>query len=266
MFSHEHEVKEYYDKKSSTYDDYSKQLWSKVYDAITWSITEPYVPRKPNAVVFDAAGGTGKWTIPMAKCGPKVVLGDISQGMLETAREKIDKEGLQQRVEIRECDIRKLDFEDQTFDLVFCEHAICFIKEQETAIRELVRVLKKGCPLLVCGQNRYVLSLSILQEKDANYAVRVLSKEIQFVMGNSLKVYALFPDEFKQLLETNGVEVEKIVGKLFTMPLAISSKEMRSEKYSNEFYKQLLNIELELSNRLDAVALGGHFQAIGYRR
>jgi hypothetical protein len=50
------------------------------------------------------------------------------------------------------------------------------------------------------------------------------------------------------------------------MPLAFSSKKMSSRKYSDEFYKQLLNIELELSSRLDAIALAGHFQAVGYKQ
>jgi ubiquinone/menaquinone biosynthesis C-methylase UbiE len=266
MVSHKQEVKEYYDKKSANYDDYSKQLWSKVYDAITWNLTKPYVPSNSEALVFDAAGGTGKWSIPIAKCGPKVILGDISQGMLGVAKDKINREGLQQSIKTKECDLLNLDFEDQTFDLVFCEHALCFFKEQETVIRELVRVLKKGCPLIISGQNRYVLSLSMLQTESANDAYEVLSKETQFIMHNSLSVYALSPDEFRQLLERNEIRVEKLVGKLFTMPLAISSKKMSSRKYSDEFYKQLLNIELELSSRLDAIALAGHFQAVGYKQ
>ena len=266
MFSHKQEVKDYYDKKSSTYDDYCKQLWSNVYDAITWNLTKPYVPTNSKALVFDAAGGTGKWSIPIAKCGPKVILGDASTGILKVAKEKINRAGLQQNIEIKECDLLKLDFEDQTFDLVFCEHALCFIKEQEMVIRELVRVLKRGCPLIISSQNRYVLSLLTLQTEGANYAFRLLLKESQFIMNNSLKVYALSPDEFRQLLEKNEIRVEKIIGKLFTMPLATSPKLMWSEKYSNEFYQQLLNIELELSDRSDALALGGHFQAIGYKQ
>jgi ubiquinone/menaquinone biosynthesis C-methylase UbiE len=264
MFSHKQEIKEYYDKKSPRYDDYSKQLWSKVYDAVTWKLTKPYVPSNSEALVFDAAGGTGKWSIPIAKCGPRVILGDISEGMLAVAKVKINREGLQQSIEIRECDLLKLDFEDQTFDLVFCEHALCFIKEQEKVIMELVRVLKKGCPLIIGGQNRYVLSLSMLQTESANDAYEVLSKETQFIMNESLRVYALSPEEFRQLLEKAGVRVEKLVGKLFTMPLAISRKQMSSKKYSEEFYEQLLNIELELSSRPDATALAGHFQAVGY--
>jgi ubiquinone/menaquinone biosynthesis C-methylase UbiE len=266
MLSHKQEVKEYYDKKSANYDDYSKQLCFKVYDAVTWNLTRPYIPSNSESLVFDAAGGTGKWSIPIAKCGPKVILGDLSEGMLGVAKDKINREGLQQSIETKECDLLKLDFEDQTFDLVFCEHALCFIKEQETVTRELVRVLKKGCPLVIGGTNRYVLSLLTLQTENANHACKVLSKETQFIMNDSLSVYALSPDEFRHLLEKAGIRVEKLVGKLFTMPLAISSKKMSSKKYSDEFYRQLLNIELELSSRSDAIALGGHFQAVGYKQ
>jgi len=264
MASHDFEVKNYYDKKSSTYDDYSRQLWSKVYDSVTWKITEPYVPKDSKALALDAAGGTGKWSVPIAKCGPRVILGDISSGMLKTAKEKIAQEGLEERIEVKECDLRKLDFKDETFDLVFCEHALGFIEEQETVIKELLRVLKKGHPLLLTAQNRYVLSLYTASE-DIAYASRILSKETQFIMGNSLKVYPLSPDEFRQLLQSNGVKIERIVGKLFTMPLAISAEKMVSEDFTNEFYEQIMNIELELSNRSDTLALAGHLQAIVWK-
>jgi ubiquinone/menaquinone biosynthesis C-methylase UbiE len=262
---HNQDVKDYYDKKGSSYDDYSKQFWSKIYDAVTWNLTKPYIPSGVDALVFDAAGGTGKWSIPLAKCGPRVVLGDASEGMLKVAKEKITKESLRQRIEVKTVDLHKLDFDDQTFDLVFCEHALCFIKEQETVLGELVRVLKKGCPLVISGQNRYVLSLSILQE-DAGYTFRVLEEETPFIMRNRLNVYSVSPEEFRQQLESSGIRVERIVGKLFTMPLAISPKQMAREKYSSEFYNQTLKIELALSSRPDAVALGGHFQAIGYKQ
>lgn len=258
-------VKKYYDGKSPTYDDYSQQLWSKVYDAVTWKITEPYIPRSPQALVFDAAGGTGKWTIPIARCGARVVLGDISEGMLKVAKEKIIKEDLQGRVEVKECDLRKLDFQDETFDLVFCEHALCFIKEQEKVIQELVRVLKKDHPIIVTGQNRYVMSISLVSE-DVNYACSVLSKEKPFFMRNSLNVYTLSPEEFRLLLENNGVRIEKIVGKLFTMPLGLSGQKMIAKDYTKEFLDRMIQIELELAENPDSVCLGSHLQAIGFKQ
>jgi ubiquinone/menaquinone biosynthesis C-methylase UbiE len=264
-FSKRRKVKKYYDDKSSTYDDYSRQFWSKVYDAVTWKITEPCIPRSPEAVVFDAAGGTGKWTIPMAKCGPRVVLGDISTGMLKTAERKIAREGLQKRIRVKLCDLRKLDFEDETFDLVFCEHALGFIKEQDLAVKELVRVLKKDHPLILTGQNRYVMSVSLVSD-DVDYAYRVLLREKPFLMRNSLDVYTLSPEEFRQMLEANGIRIESIVGKLFTMPLGLSEQRMTSEDYTEEFLNRIMKIELELAGKPDSVALGSHLQAIGRKQ
>lgn len=257
-------VKKYYDNKSPTYDDYSRQLWSKVYDAVTWKITEPYVPKNNQALVFDAAGGTGKWTIPIAKCGSRVVLGDVSEGMLKVAKEKISKEGLQGQIEVKECDLRELDFEGETFDLVFCEHALCFIKEQERVIKELVRVLKRGCPIIVTGQNRYVMSISLVSE-DVDYAYDVLSKEKPFFMRNSLNVYTISPEEFRVMLESNGIRIEKMVGKLFTIPLGLSGQKQIAEDYTKEFVGKIIEIELELSGKPDSVCLGSHIQAIGFK-
>jgi len=257
-------AKKYYDHKSPTYDDYSRQLWSRVYDALTWKFTEPYIPRNPEAVVFDAAGGTGKWTIPIAKSGARVVLGDISEGMLKVAEEKIDKEGLRDRVEVKKCDLRKLDFRDEMFDLVFCEHALCFIKEQTQVIKELVRVLKKDHRIIVTGQNRYVMSISLISE-DVDYAYDVLSKEKPFFMRNSLNVYTLSPEEFRLMLESNGVRIEKIVGKLFTMPLGLSGQKMIAEDCTKGFLDKMTKIELELSGKPDSLCLGSHLQAIGFK-
>ena len=257
-------VRKYYDDKSSTYDAYFQELWSKVYDSVTWKITKSYVPRRSRALVFDAAGGTGKWTIQIAKCGPRVVLGDISEGMLKIANEKIRKEGLQERVEVKECDLRKLDFDDETFDLVFCEHALCFIKEQDRVIKELVRVLKTGCPLIMTGQNRYVMSIWLASE-DVDYACAVLSKEKPFLMRNSLNVYTLSPEEFRTMLENNGVRIERIVGKLFTVPLGLPREKQTAKSYPKEFLDKIIKMEFTLSKKADAMPLGSHLQAIGYK-
>ena len=51
-------------------------LYYKIYDAITWKYIEPYVPKDPDALVLDAGGGTGRWTIRMARKGCKVILVD----------------------------------------------------------------------------------------------------------------------------------------------------------------------------------------------
>jgi len=258
------EVKKYYNEKAPTYDAQSELFYFRVYDAVTWRYTEPYVPKNSEAQVLDAAGGTGKWTIPIAKCGPKVVLVDISDEMLEVARRKITEQALQGQITALKGDVRKLDFPDETFDMVFCDHALCFIKEQKEVIKELVRVLKTNHPIIISGQNRYILSLSLMQ--DIDFATKVLSNETQFLMGSRLKVYTLSPDEFKHLLEENAVEIEKIIGKGVTMPLIFPLQRPYPKVDAPEFLEKVLQIEFALCDRPDALALAGHLQAVGYKR
>jgi ubiquinone/menaquinone biosynthesis C-methylase UbiE len=258
-------VKKYYDEKSTDYDANNELLYFKVYDAVTWKYTEPYVPKDSGALVLDAAGGTGKWSIPIAKCGPKVVLTDLSDGMLDVAREKIKKSGLGKRVDVRKGDVRGLDFEDETFDMVFMDHALCFIQEQGQVVSELVRVLKRNCPLVISGQNRYVLSLSLLKD-DVDLSLKILQNEVQFAMRGLLKVYPLSPEEFRLLLEKSGVRVDKIIGKGVTMPMALPQERFWTKDYSKDFFDRVLKIELNLCEKPDALALAGHFQAIGYKR
>jgi len=71
-------VTAYYRKTASDYDkEYESPFFKEIYDKITWRCIEPYLPRA--GVVLDAGGGTGKWSIPIAEKGLKVVLFDISQ-------------------------------------------------------------------------------------------------------------------------------------------------------------------------------------------
>jgi hypothetical protein len=78
-------------------------------------------------------------------------------------------------------------------------------------------------------------------------------------------VYALSPEEFMQMLENNGVRVDRIVGKLFTMPLGFSWERLTSEEFTEELFDKIMRVELELANRPDTVCLSSHFQAIGYK-
>lgn len=258
------EVKKWYDEKAPEYDTQSASFYFRVYDAVTWKYTEPYVPKNSKAKVLDAAGGTGKWTIPIAKCGPKVVLVDNSDGMLQVASRKIRKQGLQGRIIALKGDVRKLDFPDETFDMVFCDHALCFIREQRKVIKELVRVVKTNSPLIISGQNRYALALSLMQ--DIDLATKVLSNETQFLMGERLKVYTLSPDELRKLLEENAVRVEKIIGKGVTMPLIFPLQIPYPKDDAPEFFDKVLRIELALCEKPDALGLAGHLQAIAYKR
>ncbi|HML04070.1 MAG TPA: class I SAM-dependent methyltransferase [Candidatus Bathyarchaeia archaeon] len=130
-------VETYYDRKSNSYESVLKSLVFRVYDAITWKYLEPHVPASADSLVLDAGGGNGRWTIPMAKKGCRVVLVDISEGMLNVARQRVAAEGLEDRIEISKGDIRKLDYPDETFDFVFSDHTLFLFEDKDEVVREL---------------------------------------------------------------------------------------------------------------------------------
>lgn len=266
-------IETYYDKKSSSYDSAFDILYFKVYDTITWRYLEPYVPLSPEAIVLDAGGGTGRWSIQMAKKGCKVILLDISEGMLNIAKEKIERHRLQQRITLEKGDIAKLKYQDETFDMVLCEHTLFLLENPDAAIKEFARVLKKGAPLIVSAQNLYVQLLVHLpcaeiptpEKLDEVLDILLRKKYDAITKNGKVKIYTWTPDEFRILLERNGLNVQKIIGKGITMPLRITKELYMKKKYSKDLFNKILQLELTLCEKPDALALAGHLQAIAYK-
>jgi len=93
----------------------------------------------PNSVVLDYGCGTGWFSVPLLGLRPKRLVGiDISQKAIEQA---IQSSG--GRAEFRVMDAHKLDFPDNTFDLVL-GRSILHHLEFPIAVHEVRRVLKKG--------------------------------------------------------------------------------------------------------------------------
>jgi SAM-dependent methyltransferase len=114
------------------------------------------IPWRGDERVLDVGCGHGLMLIGAAKrltSGGKAIGIDIWQtqdqagnsaaSTLENAR----REGVEARIELRDADARKIPFEDGTFDVVLSSWALHNIYDaagRETALREIVRILKPG--------------------------------------------------------------------------------------------------------------------------
>lgn len=265
------EARVYYDEKSKDYDETFSILYFRVFDAITWKHLEPYLPTNPNALVLDAGGGTGRWTVRIAKKVKKVVLMDISEGMLKVAAQRIKRERVEDNVVIRKENIARTGYPDETFDLVFCEHALFLFKEPDILLEEFARILKSRGTLIISAHNRYVASLARLSDiprsKDLKNALMLLlgRKHQSMTPDDKVKVFTWTPDEFRAMLERHGFGIERIIGKGITMPLRISNKMFTRKKYSETLFNRILQFELALCDKPDALALAGHMQAIAHK-
>jgi len=264
-------IEEYYDKRSSSYDSIFEMLYFRVFDVITWKYIEPYVPVDPNALVLDAGGGTGRWAVRMARKGCKVILMDVSEKMLKIAAKKVKEEGLRHKITTEKGDITKTGYADETFDMILCEHTLFLFKEPGILIKELKRVLKKKARLIISGHNRYVQSLACLPEKPnpdkIDNALNILLRKKYNTMSKrgKVKIYTWTPNEFRTILERNGFRVEKIIGKGITMPLRISKELFTEKEFSEDLFNKILQFELALCEKTDALELAGHMQAIAYK-
>jgi demethylmenaquinone methyltransferase/2-methoxy-6-polyprenyl-1,4-benzoquinol methylase len=96
--------------------------------------------------ILDVATGTGDFAIYAAvKLNPSKLIGiDISEGMLEIARQKVKKERLDQVVSFEKQDCLNMSFHDQTFDAVITAFGIRNFADLDKGLREMHRVLNKN--------------------------------------------------------------------------------------------------------------------------
>ena len=107
---------------------------------------------QPGERGLDVGCGPGFLACELAReVGPsgRIVGLDESPEMLEAARTRIAREGLADRVEVREGDATRLDFPSAAFDFVTAVQVYQFVPDVEGALAEAARVLRPGCRLVV---------------------------------------------------------------------------------------------------------------------
>lgn len=135
---------DFWDKVARVYD-VAESLNGKAYREMV-EITKSLVPR--GAAVLECAGGTGELSIAAAEKAITVRCTDNSEKMLEVAREKARKKGVE-NIWFDRQNIFRLDACDETYDVVIAGNVLHLLDEPEKAVRELYRVTKRGGKILL---------------------------------------------------------------------------------------------------------------------
>jgi SAM-dependent methyltransferase len=109
--------------------------------------------------VLDAGAGTGRFSIPLARQGFHVTHLDISQGMIDTARQLAQDAGVLHRMRFERGRVGDLmRYENGAFDLVICCDAPVSYTypDHVRTIAELVRVAAQGVVISVSSRLGYV--------------------------------------------------------------------------------------------------------------
>jgi ubiquinone/menaquinone biosynthesis C-methylase UbiE len=142
---------EYYDSRVAESKDYQKGDFEGFNPLSLSSFRFLYELLKKNSegkLVLDYGCGNGIHSAVPARAGAEKVIGiDLSEKSLEAAREKIKKEGLEDKVKFIKMDCEKLDFPDNYFDLILDGGTFSSL-DFNKAVLELRRVLKQDGMLI----------------------------------------------------------------------------------------------------------------------
>jgi ubiquinone/menaquinone biosynthesis C-methylase UbiE len=143
---HDWEAQTYDDKWSISFDerciDYARERFAAVAGTGGW----------PYQTSLEIGCGTGFFTLNLKLAG---VIGechvtDISPGMVAAAQRNARALGFD--LQGRTADAERLPYDDDTFDLVIGHAVIHHIPDVQLAFEEMLRVLKPGGRVVICGE------------------------------------------------------------------------------------------------------------------
>ncbi len=151
------------------------------------------------STVLEVGCGTGFMACRISEEKNCRIIGiDISNRMIEMARERAEKLNLEDKATFRVADAKKLPFEDNSFDVVFAQF-VCVLIDKKKALAEFMRVLKPGGFLgLVEIFKDTLIPYEVSQE--IQEAERILSEAIEFDFNLST------PTQWKSWFTDIGVQ------------------------------------------------------------
>jgi demethylmenaquinone methyltransferase/2-methoxy-6-polyprenyl-1,4-benzoquinol methylase len=164
--------------------------------------------------VLDLATGTADLAIQVARTEPgaSVVGLDPSAKMLDVGRDKVQRAGLEARVELVQGDAQALPFPENSFDSVCIAFGIRNVPDRAKALREMARVTRPGgrIAILELSEPRSGLLGALARfhiHTVVPYVGALLSgvKEYQYLQRS----IAAFPpaDEFAALMKSSNLSV-----------------------------------------------------------
>jgi ubiquinone/menaquinone biosynthesis C-methylase UbiE len=252
-------VRKRWNEHAERYDEWYRTLKGALEHYVDWELLKDFLPQDRDAKILDAAGGTGRITLPLAKMGYSVTLCDISPEMLNVARKKLLKEKLLDKVEVLECDVRKLRFADESFDFVLCWDGT------SEATDELIRVTKKGGRMSLYLINKWGAAIREFRE-NPDSALASLKSKSNYVLHHGQQSKAVSVEEARKLFEKTGInviEIYAVCGMLDLLSIPKEAQEARS--WDERLFKQVAEMLLRLSKEPSAKGLSRHLVLYGDR-
>jgi phosphatidylethanolamine/phosphatidyl-N-methylethanolamine N-methyltransferase len=135
-------VEQAYDRWAPIYDLVFGGVFSKGRDAAIQATN------KLGGRVLEVGVGTGI-SLPLYAPNVRIFGTDISEAMLNKARKRVAEQKLKNVEGLAVMDAEKLEFEDNSFDVVMAQYVVTAVPNPEVALDEFARVLRPGGELII---------------------------------------------------------------------------------------------------------------------
>lgn len=136
------QVTQMFDTISGNYDNLNRVISFGI--DVKWrkKVLKIVSDKKPK-VILDIATGTGDLAILLAQTNAEKIIGlDISAGMLEVGKKKVEEKNLANTIELVLGDSENMPFEDNYFDAITVGFGVRNFENLEKGFSEILRVLK----------------------------------------------------------------------------------------------------------------------------
>lgn len=136
------QVAQMFDNISGNYDNLNRVISFGIDTKWRKKVLKIVSDSKPK-VILDIATGTGDLAILMARTNAEKIIGlDISAGMLEVGKKKVEEEKLSNVIDLVLGDSENIPFEDNYFDAITVGFGVRNFEHLEKGFAEILRVLK----------------------------------------------------------------------------------------------------------------------------
>jgi demethylmenaquinone methyltransferase/2-methoxy-6-polyprenyl-1,4-benzoquinol methylase len=147
--------------------------------------------KKPK-LILDVATGTADFAIQALSLKPEKVTGvDISEGMLEVGRAKINKKNLGHIISLEKGDSENLQFEDNKFDAVIVAFGVRNFEDLESGLANMLRVLKKDGKVVILEFSK---PMSFPFKQIYNFYFKTILPIIGNVISKDSSAYTYLPE------------------------------------------------------------------------
>ena len=132
------EAPAFWNRRSEVFD---KQVLSVYENAYRKTVKRSAAFLKKEDRVFEIGCGTGVATIPLSKYVKEITATDISENMIQKAREKAKNQS-KDNIIFRTGELTEMEVEPESYDVVAAYNVLLYMKNQEEVLKKVYEVLK----------------------------------------------------------------------------------------------------------------------------